>query len=80
VEDSQHTSNKSHPDLNGNRGIEIGENTMISTSSSARNEHDDKYTDCNKCHNPLPHCHCKCPYCGQRDNCECALFDAATGG
>jgi len=40
----------------------------------------DKYTDCQICHNPLPHCHCKCPYCGERDGCECALFDAATGG
>jgi len=40
----------------------------------------DNYTDCNRCHNPLTHCHCKCPYCGQRDKCECALFEAATGG
>lgn len=40
----------------------------------------DDYTDCNRCHNPLTLCHCKCPYCGQRDKCECALFDAATGG
>jgi hypothetical protein len=23
---------------------------------------------------------CVCPYCGERDKCECALFDAATGG
>ena len=40
----------------------------------------DKYTDCQICHNTLSHCHCKCPYCGERDDCECALFDAATGG
>lgn len=40
----------------------------------------DKYLDCNRCHKPLIHCNCKCPYCGQRDKCECALFDAATGG
>ena len=38
------------------------------------------YTQCERCYNPLPHCHCKCPYCGERDKCECALFDAATGG
>jgi len=38
------------------------------------------YTDCHICHNPLLHCHCKCPYCGERDKCGCALFDAATGG
>ncbi|MDO8640559.1 MAG: hypothetical protein Q7R33_03360 [Nitrosarchaeum sp.] len=40
----------------------------------------DLYTDCNQCHSPLPHCHCKCHYCGKRDDCECALFDAVTGG
>ncbi len=40
----------------------------------------DTYTNCQLCHNPLPHCHCMCPYCGERDKCECALFDAATGG
>ena len=38
------------------------------------------YTNCSRCHNSLPHCHCTCPYCGERDECECALFDAATGG
>lgn len=40
----------------------------------------EEYSDCQLCHNPLPHCHCRCPYCGERDKCECALFDAATGG
>ena len=40
----------------------------------------DSYTDCNQCHVPLPHCHCKCPYCGKRDDCDCVLFDAVTGG
>jgi hypothetical protein len=38
------------------------------------------YINCQTCHNLLPHCHCKCPYCNKRDECECALFDAATGG
>ena len=40
----------------------------------------DDYMKCLLCQNPFPHCHCKCPYCGLRDECECALFDAATGG
>jgi len=40
----------------------------------------DEYTQCHLCHNPFPHCHCTCPYCGERDGCDCALFDAATGG
>ena len=34
---------------------------------------DEEYLNCDICH-------CKCPYCGKRDECECALFDAATGG
>ncbi len=38
------------------------------------------YEKCATCENLLPHCHCRCPYCGERDKCECALFDAATGG
>jgi len=49
-------------------------------SQSASTPELDDYQDCHLCHNPLPHCHCKCPYCGERDSCECALFDAATGG
>ena len=40
----------------------------------------DDYTDCHLCHNSLPHCHCRCQFCGELDGCECALFDAATGG
>lgn len=43
-------------------------------------EYLDLYTDCNQCHSPLSHCHCKCHYCGKRYDCECALFDAVTGG
>ena len=38
------------------------------------------YEKCTRCENLFPHCHCRCPYCGERDKCECALFDAATGG
>ena len=48
--------------------------------ANIQNESDNVYTDCERCHTSLPHCHCKCPYCGERDKCECALFDAATGG
>ncbi len=40
----------------------------------------EEYEMCKYCDNTLPHCHCKCPYSGERDKCECALFDAATGG
>ena len=44
------------------------------------NDEIEHYFDCDYCGVALPHCHCKCPYCGERDKCECALFDAATGG
>ncbi len=49
-------------------------------SANIQDESNNVYTDCERCHTSLPHCHCKCPYCGERDKCECALFDAATGG
>jgi len=43
-------------------------------------DENENYVKCDYCGISLPHCHCKCPYCGERDKCECALFDAATGG
>lgn len=43
-------------------------------------ELDDEFVICVECGNPLERCSCVCPYCGERDKCECALFDAATGG
>ena len=48
------------------------------TSLYSNNE--ENYFDCEYSGIHLPHCHCKCPYCGERDKCVCALFDAATGG
>ena len=38
------------------------------------------FLKCTECDEMFPHCHCTCQYCGKRDQCECALFDAATGG
>jgi hypothetical protein len=52
----------------------------VNMTSKAILEKIDPYTNCNKCHMVLPHCHCMCPYCGKRDECECVLFDAVTGG
>jgi len=31
---------------------------------------DSKYPLCTECKNTLPHCHCKCPYCGNPE-CVC---------
>jgi len=52
----------------------------VNSANISLEEKVDLYTDCNRCHSPLPHCHCMCPYCGKRDGCECVLFDAVTGG
>lgn len=52
----------------------------VEMNSKAVLEKREQYTNCSKCHLPLPHCHCMCPYCGNRDECECALFDTVTGG
>ena len=41
---------------------------------------DEEFLICTDCKNPLEKCMCVCPYCGERDKCECVLFDAATGG
>ena len=40
----------------------------------------EEFAICVECGNALEKCVCVCPYCGERDKCECALFDAATGG
>ena len=43
-------------------------------------KHKDEFAICVQCRNPIEKCVCVCPFCGERDKCECALFDAATGG
>lgn len=37
-------------------------------------------TTCDYCGNPIESCMCVCPFCGEVEDCECCLFDAATGG
>jgi len=41
---------------------------------------DEEFLKCTDCKNPIEKCTCVCPYCGERDKCDCVLFDAATGG
>ena len=57
--------------------MKLADETSFETGLDEMNN---AYADCEACKNPLPHCHCKCPYCGELNGCECALFDAATGG
>jgi len=40
----------------------------------------EEFAICVECGNPLENCQCVCAFCGERDECECALGDAATGG
>lgn len=40
----------------------------------------EEFAICVDCRHAIEECMCVCPYCGERDMCECALFDAATGG
>ena len=43
-------------------------------------KHKDEFAICVQCANPIEKCVCVCPFCGERDKCECALGNAATGG
>jgi hypothetical protein len=47
---------------------------------SSKVEEEEEFAICVECGNSIEKCVCVCPYCGERDKCECALFDAATGG
>tara|TARA_B100000029_G_scaffold278968_1_gene273275 strand:+ start:655 stop:795 length:141 start_codon:yes stop_codon:yes gene_type:complete len=40
----------------------------------------DQFELCQACEQPFEECNCTCQFCNERDECECALFDAATGG
>jgi len=44
------------------------------------NKTQEEGTICEYCGLVLEACMCACPYCGERDSCECCLYDAATGG
>ena len=41
---------------------------------------DEEFLICTDCKNPLEKCMCVCPYCGERDKCECVISDLGTGG
>ena len=47
---------------------------------SSESQEEEEFAICVECGNSIEKCVCVCPYCGERDKCECALFDAATGG
>ena len=41
---------------------------------------EEEFACCASCGNMLDNCQCVCPFCGERDKCECAVDDAGTGG
>jgi hypothetical protein len=53
---------------------------IINHSNDMQLKHKEEFAICVQCRNPIEKCVCVCPFCGERDKCECALFDAATGG
>jgi len=36
----------------------------------------EEFAICVECGNSIEKCVCVCPYCGERDKCECALFES----
>ena len=50
------------------------EPTKIMTSKG------DDPLDCSDCKKSIEQCVCVCPYCGERDKCECVISDLGTGG
>jgi len=47
---------------------------------SSNNNSPEEIVTCEICGIAIEACTCSCPYCGERDSCECCLYDAATGG
>jgi hypothetical protein len=41
---------------------------------------EEEFAVCIECGNSIEKCICVCPYCGERDKCECVLSDSSTGG
>ena len=61
-------------------GYHYNNSFIINHSNGKQLKHKDEFAICVQCRNPIEKCVCVCPFCGERDKCECALFDAATGG
>jgi len=53
---------------------------FVNSLMSSEVQEEEEFAICIECGNSIEKCGCVCPYCGERDKCECALFDAATGG
>ncbi|MCE2497703.1 MAG: hypothetical protein J4F28_01685 [Nitrosopumilaceae archaeon] len=59
------------------RGDGQGESGVTTAKASGDEANFDM---CSSCGETLDVCVCVCKFCKERDGCECALFDAATGG
>ena len=62
------------------RGLPRGKPFIACTRGRAVITDEEDFAICVECGNPLENCQCVCAFCGERDECECALGDSATGG
>jgi hypothetical protein len=58
----------------------VGSKITLKAKKGKKTEEEEEFALCVECGNAIEKCVCVCPYCGERDKCECALFEAATGG
>lgn len=65
-------------DAGRDTGADSGRDDGKAAEAAACDEAD--FASCIVCDNTLEVCACVCKFCSKRDGCECALFDAATGG
>ena len=58
----------------------VGGQDKSEATTEKASGHESDYMMCIECDETLDVCVCVCRFCKERDGCECALFDAATGG
>jgi hypothetical protein len=58
----------------------IDHSEIMNQDINFKNDDNDETIICDYCGIILEACMCVCPYCGNRDKCECCILDATTGG
>jgi len=58
----------------------ISSSLALYCKMSSKGNSSEESIKCDICGIVIEACTCSCPYCGERDSCECCLYDAATGG
>ncbi len=60
--------------------VQCGAENGSADKGGAGTAGDESFVMCVGCNKEMVVCECVCQFCGERDGCECVLFDAATGG